>query len=61
MKKMDNTGYLWHHGTGPFWLFSWEILQKMRGRVLFVASRYRAVLTICLGNNMKQIDKIFYL
>lgn len=28
MKKTDNTGYLWHHGTGPFWLFSWEILQK---------------------------------
>ena len=29
MKTVDKSCYLWHHGTEPFWWFSWELPQKI--------------------------------
>ena len=44
MKNVDKTCYLWHHGTEPFWWFSWEIPQKneitRRIRSVLVPSRF---------------------
>ena len=61
MKNVDKTCYLQHHGTAPFWWFSWEILQKMGYRMLFVASWYRAVFVKSMENIMRVIDNMTYL